>query len=488
MKKFLVKISLFILGIALAFTPFGIFMLVGHSQPHIYSKTYYAALVDKVHYLESIKNEKKIILVGGSNVAFGFNSKLIEGEFPEYKVVNFGLYAMLGTKIMMDLALEYVGPEDMVFLSPEINTQSTSLYFDPLSTLKATEDDESIIFKLPKDNRESTIGKYFSFVKERGEYNSPIEPSGVYQRKNFNKYGDINYSETDFEGILYRSRNRMILHYDPTMMVDYSYSIDQSFFDYVNEFNEAINKKQAKLYYTFSPVNDLSVIDQEKASNYYWNIREKLACQTIGNPNEYIIDPHYFYDSNFHLNDSGAIYRTYYFVKDIYRDIYLKSQLPKFDIPEKPSYVEIDPGDVDDDPNVVYFNLKEEESGYVVTGLKDNALDYEELRLPEVYDHKYVIGISPYAFEGSHLKRITIPNSYRFFENKAFDNCLSLTRVYLETITPSNLVVDYLGGLLNNISNEFKFMVPIQSLNSYKVDYNWQFYREYLLGYEYDPN
>ena len=49
-------------------------------------------------------------------------------------------------------------------------------------------------------------------------------------------------------------------------------------------------------------------------------------------------------------------------------------------------------------------------------------------------------------------------------------------------------LVDYLGGLLNNISNEFKFMVPTQAINSFKVDYNWQFYRNYLLGYEYDPN
>ena len=80
MKKLLKKMGLFILGVVLTLSPFGVFTLVAVSQKHIYSKTYYAALVDKVHNLASHKNDKKIVLVGGSNVAFGFNSELIEKE------------------------------------------------------------------------------------------------------------------------------------------------------------------------------------------------------------------------------------------------------------------------------------------------------------------------------------------------------------------------------------------------------------------------
>ena len=178
-------------------SPFGVFVLYGSNQPHIYSKTYYAALVDKVNYLESVKTEKKIILVGGSNVAFGFNSELLENEFPEYKVVNFGLYAMLGTKIMMDLALDYINDGDLVFVIPEINSQSTSLYFNAESTLKALEDDMNIIKKLPKDNRDAVIGSYFDFVKERKKIKEVIIPKGVYQRDNFNQYGDVFYEEVD---------------------------------------------------------------------------------------------------------------------------------------------------------------------------------------------------------------------------------------------------------------------------------------------------
>lgn len=42
-----------------------------------YQKTYMGAFVDKIERLKSI-NEPKIILVGNSNVAFGFDSERIE--------------------------------------------------------------------------------------------------------------------------------------------------------------------------------------------------------------------------------------------------------------------------------------------------------------------------------------------------------------------------------------------------------------------------
>ena len=403
MKKAIGKVLLFLLGIVLSLSSLGIFALVVINQKHTYNKTYYAALVDKFHHLKSHKNDKKIILIGGSNVAFGFDSKLIEEEFPEYKVVNFGLYAMLGTKIMMDLAFDYINKDDLVFLIPEINEQSTSLYFNVDATLKAIEDDYFMIKHLREDNKKEVLDNSFNYFIERGKQQKVIEPTGVYQRKNFNEYGDISYPDKDEQGIAYRSTNRLVLHYDPTMMVDYSYDIDQSFYDYVNEYDYRVNQKGAKLYYSFSPVNEPSVTNLEDVSEYYWKVREHLNCQVVGNPNSYIIDSHYFYDSNFHLNDAGATYRTYQFVSDVYRDIFLNPKAPKFDIPVQPDYVEISLDNADDDPNANYFTLRETDAGYVVTGLSEEALEMKELRLPMVYHQKYVIGVVSRIFVGSKV-------------------------------------------------------------------------------------
>ena len=486
MKKVFIKLGLFLFGIILVLTPFGIFKLVAHNQPHIYSKTYYAALVDKVHYLDSIKNEKKIILVGGSNVAFGFNSKLIEQEFPEYKVANFGLYAMLGTKIMMDLALEYVNSGDLVFVIPEINSQSTSLYFNSTATLKAIEDDISILFKLNRNNFEQTVGEYFNFVKERSSYSSIIEPSGVYQRKNFNKWGDIEYLGVDEFGevVSLRTQNQMSSRrfIDPRVKFD-SNDISIEFVNYLNNYCFAVNKKGASLFYEFSPVNSLSLdCDEQSVVNYYWFLREKLHFNVVGNPLDYVIDPHYFYDSNFHLNDSGAILRSFNFVSDMYRDIFKVSKAPSFDLPSMPDYPEEDILDEDDDPMCIYFDLEEIEGGYCINSIKE-GYDESEIRLPIVYNHKYVMGISEYTFiKSPQLETIYVPTCYTYFENKAFDDS-NLKKVYLEQTAPEKLGVDFTGGLINNVKQGFKIMVPRDSYQSYLTDYNWQFYKNYLEAY-----
>lgn len=483
MKKIITKVCLFILGILLAISPFGIFLLVANSQPHIYSKTYYAALVDKVYNLQSHKNDKKIILVGGSNVAFGFNSELLENEFPDFTVVNFGLYAMLGTKIMMDLAIEYVNEGDIVILSPEINSQSTSLFFNADATLKALEDDMSIIWKLPKDNLDSVIGTYFNFVADRSKQSGIIEPTGVYQRNNFNSYGDIFYDEVDENNIPYRSRNRMALHYDPTMLIDFSYKIDQSFFDYVNTYNSLISKKNAKLYYAFSPVNEKAVVNNESATEYYWSLRNHLSCDVIGNPYEYIMDAHYFYDSNFHLNENGAIYRSYLLAQDIYRDVLFTSNKPSFNIPDMPPYIEGE--DVGEDSETAKcFTYVDYDDSLLISGVTDEYINESNIVIPEFANGKKVVGIARDAFQDcTKINNIIIPTSIKILMDGCFGNCESLINIFIETYNPSDIIVSYTGSMTENVSEDFTIFIHDESFTDFATDYYWGAYTSFFERY-----
>ena len=68
---------------------------------------------------------------------FGLRSDLIEQEINGYSVVNFGLYATLGTKVMMDLSKINIGRGDIVVLAPELNEQTYSLYFNPVALQEA---------------------------------------------------------------------------------------------------------------------------------------------------------------------------------------------------------------------------------------------------------------------------------------------------------------------------------------------------------------
>ena len=59
-----------------------------------YDTSYNAALHDKIDRIEMIE-EPKIVLIGNSNVAFGFDSEMIEEAFG-MPVVNMGLHGALG--------------------------------------------------------------------------------------------------------------------------------------------------------------------------------------------------------------------------------------------------------------------------------------------------------------------------------------------------------------------------------------------------------
>lgn len=492
MKKCVNKIVIFILGVLFILTPFLSLFIYGENQINIYSETYYAALVDKVNLLEKHKNDKKIILIGGSNVAFGFDSKLIEEEFPEYKVINFGLYAALGTKLMVDLSKNYINENDMVFVIPEISSQSMSLYFNPMNTLKAIEEKKEIFSYLEEENKKQVFYSYFDFIFERGKYSEKIVSSGVYQRKNFNSYGDIYYTEKDGDNQLLRSMNRMgNLHHDPSMLIDFSFEIDFKFIEYLNDFYEFVCSKNANVYYAFCPVNDLATTKQDEelekeCVDFYWKIKKTLKMDVIGNPLEYLMDSHYFYDSNFHLNDSGAIARTYLFIQDIYREIFMNTNRPKFDLPEKPDYPKVSV-EGEDSLTVGCFNYKDNGDSYSIVNIKEEFMQLPEIVVPIVKDKKPIIGIEKEAFKNSNLEKIVIPslgiNTY--FSNGAFDCCSNLKEIYLEEMNPGNINVSYTGELFSeNTSENLKIYVPRDSLELYKSDYFWSVYSNKLEAYD----
>lgn len=484
MKKKIILTAVYILGlVAVSLSVFGIYYGWSQTLPHIYSNTYYAALVDKINLLETHKDDKKIILVGGSNVAFGFDSKKLEEEFPEYKVINFGLYANLGTKIMMDLSKPYINKGDMVFLLPETNEQSMSLYFSPLSTWKAIEDKQEVLNLLPEGNQKFMRGNYISFIQEKTKYTEPIPGSGIYQRKNFNKHMDFEFL---IDEISQRTQNQMSQRYDPTMPIDYSKPLfDSEFVSYTNEYNDFINKKSANLYFGFCPINEMSIsnYDEEDAINYYWNIKESLNCAVIGNPVEYHIEPNYFFDSNFHLNDAGATLRSKLFSDDIYRDVLRVDKESNIVVPEKPNFPDIDIGR--DSESVKYFEYVENMTGYTITGVKGEYIHSKTLEIPEFLGGKSFNMIGENCFsQCDNLTTLVLPKTITSLMNRVFANNYKLSSIKLLHADPSKIQVDYQGGMTEGVIDDFKIYVPEEGRLSYMTDYYWSAYSSYFVGYQ----
>src|SRR5215212_3189169 len=101
---------------------------------------YIAAVLEKDRLIRNTASPK-IVLVGGSNLAFGIDSKMMQDSLG-LSVVNMGLYAKLGLKYMLAQVRPYIKRNDVVIVVPEYdqfygeyangdNTLNTALLYAP---------------------------------------------------------------------------------------------------------------------------------------------------------------------------------------------------------------------------------------------------------------------------------------------------------------------------------------------------------------------
>ena len=81
----------------------GLLLLFGFALPHQYEDTFLGEMKYKMERLKTTEGPR-IIVVGGSSVPFAMKSGLVEAYLPDYQVVDFGMYAGMGTVVMLDWA------------------------------------------------------------------------------------------------------------------------------------------------------------------------------------------------------------------------------------------------------------------------------------------------------------------------------------------------------------------------------------------------
>lgn len=469
MKQVITRCLLILLAILL---PVGALASLGFLTPPQYKNTFLGELSDKYQRLYSI-DEPKIILIGGSSVAFGYDTKLMQARLG-MPVVNFGLYASLGTKIMLDLAADSIGEGDIVILAPEMDPQTLSLYFNGESFWQAADSDFSMLSKVDYDNCGAVLGNYWGYVKEKLYYlrTEMLDPEGVYNEASFDEYGDIIYE---------RPYNQMKMDYDPTMILTLEPSIvDGAFLDYVNAYVAMAEAKGASVYFTFSPMNKMALAEgttDESLWDFFDYMSEVLDCEVISDIGDCILDAGYFYDSNFHLNDSGVVVRTASLIKDIRRMLGVTTpvDIPLPPIPEKP----VTPDDDKIDPNDAAASLfadcfiyEETENGLVITGVNEKGKTETELTVPAYFEGKEIIAIGEYAFRGCEkLVRLTVQRNITSIYSKAFADCPTLKTVRLETQGSRVLVNN--ETLLDETHASLQFSVSSENYVTFIGDYFW---------------
>ena len=292
MKKLIIT---FLILMIIVLSPFIGILIYGRTQENKYGSTFYAELKYKLELLEKTE-ENKIVFIGGSSLAFGLRSEEIEKALG-YKVINFGLYAAIGTKPMMDLALKDIKEGDIVILAPELSKETYSLNINYEMMNKCFENSSQYKNRLSLLDRGNLLVNKFSYIVEKG--NANINPNPPYDLASFNEYGDIE-SDLVKQNVLYN------LYDTEQLIVPNRELASREFLEYVNSYAKKVERKGAKIYFIYSPTNRLSLVDDD-IMDFYSELEKELDVSILGTIKDFVYHEDYFYDTNYHLNYVGSL-------------------------------------------------------------------------------------------------------------------------------------------------------------------------------------
>lgn len=438
----------------------------GFALPPQFEESFMGELKHKVRLLENTPGPR-IILVGGSGVAFGVDSELMERELPGYSVVNFGMYAALGTTVMLDLSQPYIQAGDIVILIPEQQEQTLSDWFDPAVMWQGLDGACQLLAHLPGEKLEKLAGAFPEFAGQKFSsfLQGGIQGQGIYCKSSFNERGDV-ASALCAQNVMPGGVDiNTPIYFDPAML-------NSEFLQRVKEYSRAVQDRDALLWYGFCPMNTLAVEGTaENIDAFYAEFQQRTNLPLAGNPHKFILDAGWFYDTNFHLNSSGKTVYTRELIRAV-KAILDDSSSTNIPLPAMPSEIvsELWKGNDQDENCFVY---EEYAGGLTITGLTTDGLHRTTLTVPSHHDGVPVTSIGAGSFSGAdRLESVIVQQNIRTIFDGAFGGCEGLKHIIMQQSVPSFCQVGQ--RLLDG--TQAKIYVPEDCLAKFRTDYFWAAY------------
>ncbi len=446
----------------------------GFVLPPQYRETFLGELSVKCERLAEPSDQPRLVLVGGSAAAFGVDSALLEEQLPQDRVVNFGMYAALGTRVMLDLSEPLLQEGDLVLVMPEQQQQTLSDYLGAQALWQAADGNFSLLRCLHGQDAAQMLGAFPQFAAQKFRFWCSGGPqlSGVYQRSSFNEAGDIISS-------LCRA-NQMPNGWDTTTPIRFDAELlDETFCTELNAYAARLAEKGVTVWYHFPPMNAAAVEPDSDVDAYAALLQNALTLPLAGDPNACILDSGWFYDTNFHLNASGKTVFTRQLVRDI-KAMLGDSSPTEIALPEMPEPVldettatALDSTDAD------CFTFAQTASGLRLTGLTSEGQQRTELTVPGTIDGQPVTELSAEMFAQSRaLRKVTIQENISALPDGLFEGCTSLQEVVLIQPDPGKLAVG--RELLRGAAASCRLSVPADSYERYVLSYAWSSYAPQL--------
>ena len=288
------------------------------------------AFQDKYDRLLSLKDKKKIVLFSGSSTRFGYDSEMIDRAFPDYEVVNMGVFAYSPALPQLELIRSCMKEGDILLDSPEFDAANRQFCYQKeldYATFAMMESNYDAFAGL--DLREYTqVFTAFSAYQaaredmERKSYDICAadydEDGHETEESSYNEYGDY---------VLYRPNSTKE---GPIYGLPVNYTVNafpqDTYIDSINAEFQKFMDEGIKVYFTYSPRNKYALSKEsteEERARLHEYFKSQLHIPVISELEDSLYTGIYLYGTDNHLSTEGAQIRTERVIRD------LKEQLAK---------------------------------------------------------------------------------------------------------------------------------------------------------------
>lgn len=270
-------------------------------------KHLYQASLLKSNLLRTVPSPR-IIIVGGSNVAFGIDSELMEQELG-IPVINDGLHVALGIAPLNEIK-HYLQAGDIVIISLEYYnfTDEASFYGQPQYLADWIEFSPERIWYLRDPYKQ--MPSIFTMMLERKvnrQLNYYLYGFSYEAGRNFYS-GDLFNEHGDFIGHLGENGNKRFEIADSV----YPINLIENAYVYLEDFNQYALSKGATVYYEAQAHRQTNCEQTGKKhlDRFFNRLKTKTTIPLLTNLDELCLPDDYFYDTPYHLNEQGRRVRT----------------------------------------------------------------------------------------------------------------------------------------------------------------------------------
>lgn len=305
----------------------------------VYATNYYATFQDKFDRLVSLRHKKKIVLFSGSSARFGYDSERIDEAFPDYEVVNMGVFAYTNAYPQLLLIFDNMREGDILLHSPEfdaaqrqfcvrkeldasffcmmeanydtlalLDLRETGLVFTALNSYLKTKE------SLPPQSYALSPADYDEDGKPLAE-NGQGSVENADSAKSYNEYGDY---------ILYRPNSDSD---EPIYGLGVEYTVaafPASFIESLNQTYARFLQNGITVYFTYAPRNRLAISEESteaELENLHAHLQETLCVPVISELEDSLYPGRYLYGTDNHLSTEGVEIRTKQIITDLQKQM-----------------------------------------------------------------------------------------------------------------------------------------------------------------------